>query len=148
MTKKHTIVFLLAIISFAAASAQVPSYVPMNGLAAWYSFDGNITDLSGNGNTPVNSGAVFTSDRFGAPNSALDFDGISAVMTLDTPSFKFTETGQFTFSVWIRKRTQSSAGVVLMSGSTTAGNFITNIQGNTSFQFGTNQQQSTWTWAM
>ncbi|MEY4594261.1 MAG: hypothetical protein RIQ47_671 [Bacteroidota bacterium] len=129
------------------ANAQVPTNVPTNGLVAWYSFDGNVNDLSGNGNTPVNTGAMFTTDRFGNANSALDFDGASAVMTLNAPSFTFSETGQFTFSAWINKRTQNSAGVVLMSGSTTAGNFITNIQGNSNFQFGANQQQSAWTWA-
>ncbi len=140
---------LLALILIASKStvAQIPGYVPTNGLQAWYSFDGNVNDLSGNGNTPVNTGATFETDRFGNSAAALDFDGISAVMTLSNPTFKFSETGRFTYSVWVNKRTQSSAGVVLMSGVATTGYFISIIQGVSVEQFGTNMQQSAWTWA-
>ena len=33
-----------------ASLAQVPSYVPTNGLQSWYPFNGNANDESGNGN--------------------------------------------------------------------------------------------------
>lgn len=146
---KRITVYTLLYLLFTAGSirAQVPNYVPTNGLVAWYSFNNDVNDLSGNGNTPANSGASFVADRFGNANSALDFDGLTDVMTLNTPSFKFSESGEFSISIWIYKRNQTSAGVVLMSGSQSAGNFITNIQGPSQFQFGTNEQQSAWTWA-
>jgi hypothetical protein len=145
----HRLVFAFVVVCFTitTANAQVPGYVPSNGLSAWYSFTANINDLSGNGNTPTNSGATFVADRFGSANSAIDFNGTSAVMTLNTPSFQFSETGEFTYSVWLKKRTQTSAGVVLMNGTNTAGNFISNIQGQNSTQAGVNKQQSVWAWA-
>lgn len=47
------------------------------GLLAYYPFNGNANDATGNGNngTPMN-GVQLTTDRFGNPNSAYHFDGI------------------------------------------------------------------------
>ena len=138
---------LCALLMGHCAFAQVPSYVPLNGLVAWYPFSGTVNDLSGNGNTPVNSGATFIPDRFGSANCALSFDGVSSVLELNAPNFKFSEIGQFTYSLWINKQVQSNAGVVLMSGTTSSGYFISLLQGDSFQQFGTNKQQSAWIWA-
>jgi cell division protein FtsB len=53
------------------------SPVPTNGLAAWYPFNGNASDESGNGNNGVINGATLTSDRNSKTNSAYRFDGIN-----------------------------------------------------------------------
>ena len=53
--------------------AQVPSYVPTDGLVGYWPFDGNANDASGNGNNGVVNGATLTSDRFGNTNSAYSF---------------------------------------------------------------------------
>lgn len=45
------------------------------GLVAYYPFNGNANDGSGNGNNGTVYGATLTSDRFGNPSSAYDFDG-------------------------------------------------------------------------
>lgn len=47
------------------------------GLLAYYPFNGNANDASGNGNngTPMN-GAFFTTDYMGRPNRAAGFDGV------------------------------------------------------------------------
>src|ERR1017187_9928930 len=47
-----------------------------NGLTAYYPFNGNSNDSSGNGNNAVFNNATLTSDRFGNPNSAYYFNGI------------------------------------------------------------------------
>ena len=47
------------------------------GLVAYYPFNGNANDESGNGNHGVVNGATLTNDRFGTSNNAFDFDGIS-----------------------------------------------------------------------
>jgi len=39
------------------------------GLVAYYPFNGNADDASGNGNNGTINGAVLTDDRFGNPNS-------------------------------------------------------------------------------
>jgi len=46
------------------------------GLVAYYPFNGNVNDGSGNGNNGSVHGAVLTTDRHGNPNSAFDFDGV------------------------------------------------------------------------
>jgi len=54
-----------------------PAYVPTDGLAAWWPFNGNANDESGNENHGNVYGATTTSDRFGFANSAMSFNGSS-----------------------------------------------------------------------
>lgn len=46
-------------------------------LIAYYPFDGNANDASGNGNNGVVNGAFFTTDFLGRPNKAAGFDGVN-----------------------------------------------------------------------
>jgi hypothetical protein len=59
------------------ALAQVPSYVPTNGLVGYWPFNGNANDESGNGNNGTVNGATLTTDRFGNANKAYSFDGVN-----------------------------------------------------------------------
>jgi hypothetical protein len=52
-----------------------------NGLVAYYPFNGNANDESGNGNNGVNNGASLSIDRTEKPNRAFDFDGKSYITT-------------------------------------------------------------------
>jgi len=74
-----------------------------NGLVAYYPFNGNANDESGNSNNgKVNSGVTITTDRFGIPNSAYDFNG----GTIEIPSKSYlsiSQTGAFSVSLWIMK---------------------------------------------
>jgi hypothetical protein len=76
--KKH-LTFSLALLTIVCSTvtAQLPSYLPADGLVGWWPFNGNANDESGNGNdgTPLN-GVALTTDRFGSVNSAYNFDGI------------------------------------------------------------------------
>jgi hypothetical protein len=51
-------------------------------LIASYSFSGNATDESGNGNDGIVYGATLTTDRFGNANSAYEFDGNGQYLVL------------------------------------------------------------------
>ena len=62
---------------YAVTKAQVPNYVPTDGLVGWWPFNGNANDESGNGHDGVVNGATLTEDRFGSANAAFDFNGIS-----------------------------------------------------------------------
>jgi len=53
----------------------MPDYVPTDGLVAWYPFNGNANDESGNGNDGDVNGAILTEDEYGNSNSAYYFDG-------------------------------------------------------------------------
>ena len=128
--------------------AQLPAYVPTSNIEAWYPMNGNSNDASGSGNTATNFGATFINDRNGVATSAASFNGSSAYMSVATPTFTFSSTGSFSYSFWINKQTQPGAGIVLMTGSNVADNFITLFQGATNQQFGTNKQQQPWVWAV
>ncbi|MBN1509809.1 MAG: LamG domain-containing protein [Sedimentisphaerales bacterium] len=49
--------------------------LPSDGLVAWWPFQGNANDASGNGHDGVVYGATLTQDRSGNPDSAYQFDG-------------------------------------------------------------------------
>jgi hypothetical protein len=60
----------------AATFAQIPYYIPTDSLVAWYPFNDNADDESGNGhNGVVNNSTIITTDRCNVPNSAYHFDG-------------------------------------------------------------------------
>ena len=44
------VAFTLCALLVIPAAAQVPSYVPTDGLVGWWPFNGNANDESGNGN--------------------------------------------------------------------------------------------------
>lgn len=82
--------FLTAILLATTTFAQVPNYVPTNGLVGWWPFNGNANDESGNGNHGTVTGAILTSDRNSIPNSAYNFFGSTdntEIITGDCSSF-------------------------------------------------------------
>ncbi|MFQ6610877.1 MAG: LamG-like jellyroll fold domain-containing protein, partial [Fidelibacterota bacterium] len=54
------------------------------GLVAYYPFNGNADDESGNGNNGTVNGATLTTDRFGNVNSAYSFDGIDDYIVINS----------------------------------------------------------------
>ena len=79
--------------------AQVPSYVPTNGLVGYWPFNGNANDESGNGNNGTVNGAILTSDRNDDTNSAFSFDGLSSSISIS--SLNNLQYKPITYSVWI-----------------------------------------------
>jgi hypothetical protein len=76
---------LLIAIGFALTTqiifAQVPSYVPTNGLVGYWPFNGNANDESGNGNNGTVTGATLTTDRYGNSNNAYFFNHSDEIST-------------------------------------------------------------------
>lgn len=129
-----------------AGMAQVPAYVPANGLVAWFGMNNSPNDLSGNGNNAtINGGVTAIADRNGNPNSAYSFNGTNGNLVVQTPGFQFSPTGQFTYAIWMRR--SNTNGVPLIMATTAANNFISMMGGTTDMRFGTNKQQSAWIWA-
>jgi formylglycine-generating enzyme required for sulfatase activity len=72
------------------------------GLVAYYPFNGNVKDESGNGNDGEVHGATATIDRFGNPARAYFFDGVKAFVDLgDRDVFDFG-TSDFSLSLWVK----------------------------------------------
>jgi hypothetical protein len=72
-----------------------------SGLVAYYPFNGNASDQSGNGNHGVVDGATLTSDRFGNENSAYRFDGINDNILAGVKNMPAIESPQ-SFSWWFK----------------------------------------------
>jgi hypothetical protein len=75
--------------------------LPTNGLAAYYPFNGNANDASGNGKNGINNGAIPATDRFGTASSAYAFGG-SACIALTTNRPLTGLCTNFTISLWFR----------------------------------------------
>ncbi len=70
------------------------------GLVAYYPFNGNTNDESGNRNNPSAASITFAADRFGSKNSACSFNGRSSYIRIpDRPSLHFKK--GFSISVWV-----------------------------------------------
>ena len=83
-------------------TAQVPSYVPTDGLVAYYPFNGNANDESGNGNNGTVNGATLTSDKFDNNEKAYSFDGSETFITIPNDFFDGTENGTYTINFWTK----------------------------------------------
>jgi hypothetical protein len=143
---KHLLPFVL--LFCLPVLAQIPSYVPVNGLLSYYPFNGNGNDLSPFNNHLTNNGATPTADRFGNANAAYDFDGISSFLTRTNPSYTFNSTSTFTVSFWYKRVNTASLGIPIMHATTASGNFVWIFQlASLNMQFGTNKQGSAWIWA-
>ena len=98
--KRILLIFLFSsfVISFTKAQ-ELPSYVPTDGLLAYYPFNGNANDASGNGNNGTVNGATLTTDKDGNENKAYSFDGDDDYITTEKEVNDVKE--NFTFSVWV-----------------------------------------------
>ena len=71
------------------------------GLIAYYPFNGNANDMSGNGNNGSVAGATLSEDRFGNPDSAYYFDGNDYINIGQLPQLQGAQ--GITVSCWVRR---------------------------------------------
>ena len=69
-----------------------------NGLVGYWPFCGNANDESGNGNNGIINGATLTTDRFGNPNRAFNFNGNNYI---EIPSSSVFDTNNISVSMWV-----------------------------------------------
>ncbi|MFP5040092.1 LamG-like jellyroll fold domain-containing protein [Parasediminibacterium sp. JCM 36343] len=83
---------------------SIASFAQVNlsqGLMAYYPFNGNANDSSGNGNNPVFNNATLTTDRFGNANSAYLFNGSNSYMQIKNAA-SLNSTTAITISMWVK----------------------------------------------
>ena len=125
MKQRITILLFILLCKF-SAFAQVPSYVPTNGLVGWWPFNGNANDESGNGNNGTVNGATLTSDRFGNINKAYYFNGNSNEILV--PHNNSLNALPITISVWFKTATpQQNKMMVNKYGCTTYNGYSFNL---------------------
>lgn len=98
---------LFVVIASNLADAQIPSYVPTNGLIGYWPFSGNSNDESGNNNNGTVSGAVLASDRNNNANSCYDFNGQSNFIQCQ-PLLQLDNSPYMTLSCWFKIEGQNT----------------------------------------
>jgi hypothetical protein len=102
--KRYLILIITFLLSF-TLKAQVPNYVPSNGLLGWWPFSGNANDESGNNNHASVFGATLDNDRFGNTNSSYIFQNNSD--NINKQNFPINSQN-FTISAWVKLNTAYS----------------------------------------
>jgi hypothetical protein len=107
-----TIVFSLLILQ---ALGQ-PAFLK-DGLVAYYPFNGNANDESGNGNNPSNVQDGFTANAFGFDSSAFSFVKSNERITIpNDPVFNLNSQGEFTIGIWARREGDSAFTFLVNKG--------------------------------
>jgi WD40 repeat protein len=98
-----------------APATKSPPPSLSEGLVAYYPFNGNAQDESGNGNDGVVQGAALTADRHGLPGSAYGFDGTKDMINLGDQWGDFG-TDPFTIALWVYRKTTSNCDAFVSKG--------------------------------
>jgi hypothetical protein len=140
MKKSLFTAFAVGLCMTANLMAQVPSYVPTNGLVGWWPFNGNANDESGNGNNGSVNGATLTTDRFGNANKAYSFDGVNDLIevpnstSLNSASSVISISTWFNINNWFNVNNTGWFPIMSKSNSSSYGNYRTGFtkdaQGN------------------
>jgi hypothetical protein len=84
-------------------TCEIPEFLPQEGLVAWYPFNGNANDGSGNNLNGVVEGPNLVSDRNGEPNSAYYFNGTGDIINVEhNDLLNFQAGGELSVSYWIQ----------------------------------------------
>ncbi len=92
---------LLPLISSLFLVSPSASQIPIDGLVAYYPFNGNAHDESGNGNDGGVLGASLTFDRFGNPDHAYSFDGVDDLISIPNSSSLQSIDSEITLAAWV-----------------------------------------------
>jgi hypothetical protein len=106
----NMLLLFIATLSF----AQIPNYVPTNGLVGWWPFNGNANDESGNGNNGTVNGATLTADRFGIVDKAYYFSSIGCATFIDAQINTASISGGLTISFWVNRTNNGCIGPRIM----------------------------------
>ena len=97
---KVTYKLVACMVVFSLSLFVGPAHADLNdGLVAYYPFNGNAKDESGNGNHGAVNGATLTEDRFGNIDSAYHFDGNSYIVVPNSPALE-SPSDQYSVAVW------------------------------------------------
>ncbi len=98
MTRFRAWLVISAILLFSSPRLLLGQSTISNGLAAYYPFDGNANDVSGNLRHALANGTPLAPDRFGVPDRAYRFDGATNYLTM--PHSELFSSEDFSLSLW------------------------------------------------
>ena len=100
---------------------------------AYYPFNGNANDESGNNLHGTVSGATLTTNRFGNPDSAYSFDGNSVIRIVHDDLLNMDN--ELSISAWIKPNIQQNAMVLGKSNYSNATNYLLRTNTNNFIEF-------------
>jgi hypothetical protein len=93
--------------------------LPTQGLVAYYPFNGNANDESGNGNNGTVNGATLTTDRFGRVSKAYSFNGTNAYILINNS----ISLSSYSVVCWVLDQNLSDEGRFFSNGGWGDGNY-------------------------
>ena len=106
------ILFFFSFVISVTKAQEIPSNIPTDGLVAYYPFNGNANDESGNGNHGTVYGATLTTDKDGNENSAYSFDGANDLIIVSAQS-TIPSQSDYTISFWFNSPSSDHNGPFL-----------------------------------
>jgi hypothetical protein len=135
MRKNHLLTFSICL--FALLSNIFGQADLYTGLVGCYPFSGNANDLSGNKHNGIVSGAALTTDRFGKPNSAYHFNGLSDYIAINNFD-SLSSTNELSISCWAAADLQTSNCLFMLSPDSMEDRLVYGVEynGNIYFDYG------------
>src|ERR1035438_3479469 len=111
--KLRSLTLSTALLAIFLTSATAQSFLT-NGLVAYYPFNGNANDASGNGDNGTVNGATLTQDRFGITNAAYSFNGINNYIGF--AGVPTSQVDNWTVSAWVKPASLNQMGIAVSLG--------------------------------
>jgi len=128
MKKYYQLSVVVIVLSFSNIFAQVPTYLPTNGLNAYYTFQGNALDQHTNSIDGTVNGPVLSSNREQLSNTSYSFDGVDDEIQLDDSFLGGQQVSEFTIytrvyfdainngiGIWGKTKFWGEMGLVILS---------------------------------
>ncbi len=106
--------FILVVVIGSLAFSSPAQHFLTNGLVAYYPFNGDANDVSGNGNNGTVVGASLTQDRFGNNNQAFSFNGVNNYISFT--GVPTTQTDNWSITAWVKPALFSQAEIAVGMG--------------------------------
>ena len=107
MRKSIAVVFMCLVGSVFCFGNVVQAGID-DGLVAYYPFDGDANDESGNGNHSTVNSAVLTTDRNGNQNNAYYFNGAGNYIVAENLDVRINDIAAFTVAGWFKTNLQQN----------------------------------------
>jgi hypothetical protein len=111
--KLSSLTVTTALLGIFLTNATAQSFIT-NGLVAYYPFNGNANDASGNSNNATTVQATLTTDRYGNPNQAYSFNGTNSYIGFST--LPTTQVDNWTVTAWVKPASLNQLGIAVSLG--------------------------------
>lgn len=128
--------------NFSKTSISDSTGVTPDTIVAYYPFSGSAVDSSGFGNDGEVFGAMLTTDRFGNPNSAYEFDGFNDYIRVSDADQLTPSNFRLSISVWFKTKFPGDRFILYKGSSTTNREYASGVRSDSLGSFQINENGS------